>query len=107
MWLSSSYVKYSAFLRGRGDADAAGAVTEWRRNLWQEDAEHLFRVAREFAKTANVAEATGQQNKWSAQAVETWRRSVQLGLKDVATKRNDPAFASLRENLNDNPPETP
>ncbi|MEL6106985.1 MAG: serine/threonine-protein kinase [Planctomycetota bacterium] len=98
LWLSSSYVKFGRFLRSRGESDAAGTLVKWRRELWDKDAERLYRVAVEFAETVSIATDQEQKQKWSEYAAETWRRAIQLGLPDAGKKRADPAFAILRNN---------
>ncbi|MEO1529965.1 MAG: hypothetical protein AAFX06_31505, partial [Planctomycetota bacterium] len=98
LWLSSSYVKFARWLRRQGESDAAGRLAKWRRELWATDPERLYRVAIEFAETAAIATETDQKETWSREAAQTWRTAVELGLKDAASKRNDDAFAILRDN---------
>ncbi|HTU21003.1 MAG TPA: serine/threonine-protein kinase [Gemmataceae bacterium] len=87
-----------------GHTRQAAALVRERAKLWTRDAEEMFRVAHDMARTAG--RVGGGKDKLDPQqraeraaevqdALEILRQSVALGFRDAARLQKDKAFASL------------
>jgi tetratricopeptide (TPR) repeat protein len=103
--LDLAYRSLAAVERDLGLLDEAAATISKRLKLWPGDAHALYSAAREYAltaaqagkgKTPPSADDQARRRWYTGQALDTLRRAVAAGFRDVKRLRSDTALESVR-----------
>jgi serine/threonine-protein kinase len=103
--LNNAYGALAEVERVKGKPSASATAVLERRELWPEQPEELYRIARELAQTAAAvgrdqgqlsAEQQGERTLYLDQALETMRQAIAGGFKDGERLAKDADFAALR-----------